>query len=95
MNARVAVVGALDFRRGHRRRPRDAASTRAVGVAPSGRRVYLGDWIEVPVYRLDALSPGEELKGPALFESATTTVLLREGEHARVTPHGWLDISLG
>ena len=40
-------------------------------------------------------APGDELKGPALFESATTTVLVREGEHVRVTPHGWLDIRLG
>ena len=49
----------------------------------------------MPVHRLDALTPGDELKGPALFESATTTVLVREGEHVRVTPHGWLDIRLG
>jgi hypothetical protein len=35
------------------------------------------------------------MKGPALFESATTTVLVREGEQVRVTPHGWLDIRLG
>jgi hypothetical protein len=29
-----------------------------------------------------------------VFESATTTVLLREGEHATVTPRGWLDVRL-
>ena len=48
----------------------------------------------MPVYPLDALTPGEQIKGPALFESATTTVLVREGEHVGVTPHGWLDIRL-
>ena len=35
-----------------------------------------------------------ELKGPAIFESATTTILIREGERVRLTPHGWLDIRL-
>ena len=30
-----------------------------------------------------------------IAESATTSVLVREGEHVRVTPHGWLDIRLG
>jgi len=34
------------------------------------------------------------VKGPALFESATTTVLLREDERATVTPRGWLEIEL-
>ncbi len=59
------------------------------------RRVYLGDWVEVPVYGLDGLTPGQSLKGPAIFESATTTVLVREGERVEVTPHGWLDIAVG
>jgi N-methylhydantoinase A/oxoprolinase/acetone carboxylase beta subunit len=51
--------------------------------------------MEIPVHRLDALPAGHEVKGPALFESATTTVLLREDERAEVTPRGWLDITLG
>ena len=96
VNARVAVVGELEFHVDAGAGLAGDASSRASASSPSGRRrIYLGDWIEVPVYRLDALSPGEELKGPALFESATTSVLVREGEHVRVTPHGWLDISLG
>jgi len=49
----------------------------------------------VPVHRLDGLAPGFEAKGPVIFESATTTVLVREGERVTVTPHGWLDIRLG
>jgi N-methylhydantoinase A/oxoprolinase/acetone carboxylase beta subunit len=57
--------------------------------------VYLGQWTEVAVYDLDGLPPGADVKGPAVFESATTTVVIREAEHARVTPHGWLDIRLG
>jgi len=56
--------------------------------------VWLGDWVEVPVFKLDALVPGQEVKGPAIFESATTTVLAREDERVTVTRHGWLDVRL-
>jgi N-methylhydantoinase A len=59
------------------------------------RRVWLGEWVEVPVFRLDELPSGWETKGPALFESPTTTVLVRAGERVSVTPHGWLDVRLG
>jgi N-methylhydantoinase A len=88
VNARVAVVGAL---------PVLPAGTGERGVAKPAtrRRVWLGDWVEVPVHRMDALAAGQEFKGPAIFESATTTVLVREGERVTVTPNGWLDIRLG
>ena len=49
----------------------------------------------MPVYRWDALPAESVIPGPALFESATTTVLARAGERVHVTPHGWLDIRLG
>jgi N-methylhydantoinase A len=48
----------------------------------------------VPVYDLDAAAPGQRVAGPAIFEAATTTVLVRQGEAATVTPLGWLDVSL-
>jgi N-methylhydantoinase A len=57
--------------------------------------VYLGTWLDVPVYELDTPRPGDEVEGPAIFESATTTVLLRPRDRALVTPHGWLDIRIG
>jgi N-methylhydantoinase A len=89
VNARVAVVGRLPVL------PADeaVAAGRAL-TAPARRRVWLGGWTEIPVYRLDAVPAGHQVKGPALFESATTTVLVREGERAEVTPRGWLDITL-
>jgi len=90
VNARVAVVGALPVL------PAGAgAAERGSATAAARRRVWLGDWVEVPVHRMDALAVGQEFKGPAIFESATTTVLVREGERVAVTPHGWLDIRLG
>ena len=89
VNARVAVVGALPVLPAEGQ----AAAGRAA-AGPGRRRVWLGDWVEVPVWKLDALAAGHEVKGPAIFESATTTVLAREGERVTVTRHGWLDIRL-
>ena len=90
VNARVAAVGALPVL------PAGAGAVgRGVTASSARRRVWLGDWVEVLLYRMEALAPGLEVKGPAIFESATTTVLVREAERVTVTPHGWLDIRLG
>jgi N-methylhydantoinase A len=65
-------------------------------AAPHGiRRVYLDTRLDVPVFELDTLRPGDEVAGPAIFESATTTVLVRRDDRVLVTPHGWLDIHIG
>jgi N-methylhydantoinase A len=90
VNVRVAVIGELPpLPAGH------GVTERRAAPKAARRRVYLGDWIDAPVFRLDELPAGWETKGPALLESATTTVLLREGERLAVTPHGWLDIRIG
>ena len=60
----------------------------------SERRIYLDDWVTTPVYDFDALAPAQTIAGPAIVESAMTTILLRPSEQANVTPLGWLDISL-
>jgi N-methylhydantoinase A len=89
VNARVAVVGELPVL------PAETGVVeRRAGAAPGRRRVWLGGWVEIPVYKMDALPAGHEVKGPAVFESATTTVLVREGERVVVTPRGWLDIRI-
>jgi N-methylhydantoinase A len=90
VNARLAVVGRLPAL------PREEvpSSLPAVG-SPRTRRVYLGRWMEVPVHDLAGLPPGHEVKGAAILESPTTTVLLRAEERALVTSEGWLDIRLG
>ena len=46
------------------------------------------------MYRFDALAPNQPIVGPAIIEAATTTVLLRLGDRATVTPQGWLDIAI-
>jgi N-methylhydantoinase A len=90
LNARLAVVGALPTL------PAEPRLDPRGRVAPDRhRRVYLGRWVDVPVHDLDLLGPDLEVKGPAIFESPTTTVVVRDGERVLVTPHGWLDIRLG
>jgi N-methylhydantoinase A len=88
VNARVAVIGELPAL------PAEQASAASGDAQPKSRRVYLGRWTEVPVYDLESVRAGLEVKGPAIFESSTTTVVLRQDERAVVTPLGWLDIRL-
>ena len=89
VNARLAVIGRLPAV------PAEPALAQGPPTAPGAvRRVYLGHWHELSVHQLGALVPGQRIEGPAIVESATTTVLLRAGDAARTTPHGWLDIDI-
>jgi len=92
VNARVAAVGAVAGGGGE---APARAGTAGPAIARTYRRAYLGGWQAVPVYRLDELSAGHEIEGPALVESDTTTVVVGAGDRAGVTPLGWLDIRLG
>jgi N-methylhydantoinase A len=89
VNARLAVVGELAMLPAE-----PVLDARGTAAAHGSRRVYLGTWQDVPVYELDTLQPGNTIEGPAIFESATTTVLVRAGDRTLVTPHGWLDIHI-
>jgi N-methylhydantoinase A len=90
VNAGVSVIGRL---------PAAPVATRDDALlhaaAKARRQVFLDGWIEVPVYDFAALAAGQEMIGPAIVESDTTTVLLRNKETARFDPRGWLDISPG
>jgi len=89
VNARAAIIGVLPDL------PREPERSAGAPAAPAReRRVYLGEWRMVPVYEFDALMPGQRIAGPAIVESAMTTVLLRAENSAVVTPHGWLDIAV-
>jgi N-methylhydantoinase A len=89
VNARVTVSGILE------ELPQEPELPPAPPALPAGeRRIYLDDWVMAPVYRFDALAPAQSIAGPAIIESAMTTVLLRPGDAAAVTPQGWLDIAV-
>ena len=89
VNARVAVAGILSAL------PQEPALPEAPPAPPrSERRIWLDEWVPAPVWDFDALASGQAIAGPAIVESAMTTVLLRPGDRATVTPLGWLDIDL-
>jgi N-methylhydantoinase A len=93
VNARVAVIGELPELPEEPELPRGAQEPPA--RPRTMRQVFLDRWRQVPIFDLNTLEPGQTIKGPAIVEAATTTVLLRRGERATVTSLGWLDISVG
>ena len=109
VNARLGVVGRLASPPVEPvLEPRGAAQAGA-GVSPNPaphapgprapgprgtRRIYLNGWREIPVQRWDEIEAEAVIEGPAIVESEATTVLVRSGERARVTPHGWLDVNV-
>jgi N-methylhydantoinase A len=89
VNARVTVTGILSAL------PQEPHLPEAPPITPrSERRIYLDGWVSVPVYDFDTLSPAQTIAGPAIVESAMTTVLLRPSDRATITPLGWLDIAV-
>jgi len=89
INARVTTSGALPTP------PVEPEAPRGEAAAPVGaREIWLGEWLEAPVFDFDTLAGGQVLAGPAIVESDTTTVLLRPGDEATTTPERWLDIHL-
>ena len=91
VNARAAAIGVLPAL------PQEPAAPPSDPAPPRAhRQVYMGgEWLETPVYDFDALAPGQEIPGPAIVESETTTVVLRPLDVATTTPFRWLDIKVG
>ncbi|UPY36683.1 hydantoinase/oxoprolinase family protein [Sediminicoccus sp. KRV36] len=65
-------------------------------AAPLGRRRALlaQGWVELPVLDFGGLAAGQVVRGPAIVESATTTILLLPGDVARMEAGGWLLIEI-
>jgi N-methylhydantoinase A len=89
VNARVVAIGVLPDL------PQEPRLSPAAPAPPRDeRRIYLGEWKTVLVFDFERLAPEQAIAGPAIVESAMTTVLLRPGDSARTTAHGWLDIAV-
>ena len=43
--------------------------------------------VETPVYGMDQLAPGHRIRGPAIIEQFTSTVVVRPGDVARIDPY--------
>ena len=91
VNARAAAIGILP------ELPQEPSAP-AGDPAPArgSRSIFMnGAPVDAPVYDFDALAPGQQIDGPAVVESETTTVVLRPGDRATTTPFRWLDIAVG
>ena len=90
VNARLAVIGRLPPM------PVPEAAGGAAPAAPFARRRarLAGAEADLPVYDFGALAPGQQVAGPAIIESDTTTVLLLSGDAASMDGRGWLVVTL-
>ena len=89
VNARVAAIGELSAP------PAEPLVARGPDLKARGvRKIYLGAWMDAPVFAFSELPAGQLITGPALIEADTTTVLLRAADTALVTDTGWLDIAI-
>jgi N-methylhydantoinase A len=85
VNARLAIAGMLP------ELPKPLGRSAVPRAGQTVRRIHLGGWKSVPVYRLD--DPIDQpVDGPAIFESDATTVLLRPGDSADFNTAGWLEL---
>jgi len=57
------------------------------------RKIYLGKWIEAPVYWFDALNPGMIVQGPAVVDSESTSVLIVAGSVGAIDEFGSIHIT--
>ena len=87
---RVTVVGRLSkISQAQDGQTQDAAAT---ATSVGARRVFLGDWQEVPVYAIGTLPSGAQVSGPAILESDFTTILVEAGDHATVDRTGGIEL---
>lgn len=65
------------------------AAPNAGEAAPQGRRqVRFDTWRDTPIFRREALLPGQWFHGPAIIEQADTTTVIEPGMTARVDAAG-------
>jgi N-methylhydantoinase A len=73
--------------------PRDPAGGADPAAARRGaRQIYLGSWMAADVYWFDDLRHGMRVAGPALIDSASTSVLVNPGSVATIDAFGSLII---
>jgi len=90
VNGRLAAIGALpDLPK----EPKTEA--RAASGHHTTRKIFLAGWVDAPVFNLEELVPSQEIAGPAIIESSTTTIVLRSDDKAEVTDNLWLNILVG
>jgi 5-oxoprolinase (ATP-hydrolysing)/N-methylhydantoinase A len=87
---RVSVVGRLPKLDPP---PLDGAST-SIAKQKGKRQIYLGGWIDAPIYEITELPPGSSVDGPAVLESDFTTVLVEPGDKATIDSFGGIELQV-
>ncbi|MGK7865086.1 hydantoinase/oxoprolinase family protein [Falsiroseomonas sp. E2-1-a4] len=90
VTARVAAIGRLPAL------PVQPLPDQPAATPVAQRLAFVaGTMQDLPVYAFTALAPGQNLPGPAIVESDTTTVLLLPGDTAWLDARGWLEVAVG
>lgn len=84
---RVAVFGALP-KLGLPRERREAAND--ASARRGQRRIFIGQWVDADLYWFDDLHNGMTVRGPAVIDSASTSILILEGSSAVMDATGSL-----
>ncbi len=88
-NARVTVSGILE------ELPQEPDLPTAAPVAAAGeRRIFFDDWVAAPVYRFDALVPGQRIAGPRDRRIGDNDGAAAPRRYGKRHPRGWLDIAV-
>jgi N-methylhydantoinase A len=90
VNARTSVIGHLSVPPAE-----PQLASRAAALPKRRQAIYGQSSAEADVFALDDLAPGQQIAGPALIETETTTVLIGGGDCATITPASWIDIAIG
>lgn len=89
VNARLAAIGRLPAL------PDRTGRQESDGSPTGARRIFLGhDYVEADLYDLANLPVDAVITGPAIIEDGTTTILLLEGDRARMRGHAILEIDV-
>jgi N-methylhydantoinase A len=95
VNLRITALGITDK---PERAPLPDAGPDAEHALKLWRRAFSladGGYIDMPVYDGDALAPGNRFRGPALVETAVTTVYVPRGFGLDVDGYGTITLTAG
>lgn len=90
---RVTGIGRIDLPALERSTAATASAELADAALVGDREIWIdGAMVSVDVYDGERLVSGAGLTGPAIVQSSTTTVLLRDGDEVAVSEDGSLDV---
>lgn len=75
-------------------RPEDADASRALMASRPVRRPGATEAVAYRVYARALLTPGMDVRGPAILEESTATTVVHDGDRVEVGPHGELIVTI-